>query len=62
MAIVEAWLSDASVTLPFNRDPGTAERFTELWAKAFKEVCRCLFCPSPFQILCVPPVSTPPQP
>ena len=24
--------------LPFDRDPGTAERFTELWAKAFKEV------------------------
>ncbi len=38
LAIIEAWLSDASVTLPFDRDPGTAERFTELWAKAFKEV------------------------
>ncbi len=24
--------------LPFDRDPGTAERFTELWAKAFGQV------------------------
>ena len=37
-AVVEAWLSDAVVTLPFDQDPGTAERFTELWAKAFQEV------------------------
>lgn len=46
MAIVEAWLSEAAVMLPFNRDPGTAERFTELWAKAFKEVRHQ---PSPLQ-------------
>ncbi len=39
LAVVDAWLSDAAVTLPFDKDPGTAERFTELWAKAFKEVC-----------------------
>ena len=38
-AVVEAWLGDATVSLPFDQDPGTAERFTELWAKAFKEVC-----------------------
>ena len=38
-AVLEAWLSDATVSLPFDQDPGTAERFTELWAKAFKEVC-----------------------
>ena len=37
MAIVEAWLGDASFTLPWDQNPGTAERFTELWAKAFKE-------------------------
>ena len=37
-AVVEAWLSDAVVSLPFDQDPGTAERFTELWAKAFQEV------------------------
>jgi len=37
-AVIEAWLSDAMVSLPFDQDPGTAERFTELWAKAFKEV------------------------
>lgn len=37
-AVLEAWLSDATVSLPFDQDPGTAERFTELWAKAFKEV------------------------
>ena len=41
-AIVEAWLSDALVSLPFDQDPGTAERFTELWAKAFKEVRRLI--------------------
>ncbi len=44
-AVLEAWLSDATVSLPFDQDPGTAERFTELWAKAFKEVwvlpCSC---------------------
>ena len=38
-AVVEAWLSEATVSLPFDQDPGTAERFTELWAKAFQEVC-----------------------
>jgi hypothetical protein len=26
------------ISLPVDQDPGTAERFTELWAKAFKEV------------------------
>ena len=41
-AVVEAWLSDAVVTLPFDQDPGTAERFTELWAKAFQEVSSLL--------------------
>ena len=41
-AVVEAWLSDALVSLPFDQDPGTAERFTELWAKAFKEVWRLM--------------------
>ena len=39
LAVVEAWLSEAAFTLPFDQDPGTAERFTELWAKAFKAVC-----------------------
>lgn len=41
-AVVEAWLSDAVVSLPFDQDPGTAERFTELWAKAFQEVSSLL--------------------
>lgn len=41
-AVVEAWLSDAVVRLPFDQDPGTAERFTELWAKAFKEASMLL--------------------
>ncbi len=36
--VLEAWLSDAMISLPVDQDPGTAERFTELWAKAFKEV------------------------
>lgn len=41
-AVVEAWLSDALVCLPSDQDPGTAERFTELWANAFKEVWRLI--------------------
>ena len=37
LAVVEAWLSGASFTLPWDQNPGTAQRFTELWAKAFRE-------------------------
>ncbi len=47
LAIVEAWLRDASFTLPWDQNPGTAERFTELWAKAFKEArafAQCCAC------------------
>lgn len=37
-ATLECCLQDAVVTLPFAQDPGTAHRYSELWAKAFKEV------------------------
>ena len=38
LATVEAWISDAVVSLAYDADPGTAQRASELWAKAFKEV------------------------
>lgn len=33
---LECCLSDVLVSLPYNKDPGTAQRFSELWAKAFQ--------------------------
>eukprot|EP00884_Botryococcus_braunii_P017348 jgi/Botrbrau1/4297/Bobra.0390s0036.1 len=35
--VLEACLYDCVVSTPYDQDPGTAQRFTELWAKAFKE-------------------------
>ncbi len=36
--VLQACLYDCVVSAPYDQDPGTAQRFTELWAKAFKEV------------------------
>lgn len=36
--VLEACLYDCVVSTPYDQDPGTAQRFSELWAKAFKEV------------------------
>lgn len=41
-ATAECCLKDVLVVLPYGQDPGTAQRYTELWAKAFREVA----CPS----------------
>ena len=35
---VDCCVRDVVITLPFGCDLGTAQRFTELWAKAFAEV------------------------
>jgi len=38
MATLDCCIHDVLVTLPHDRDPGTAHRYTELWAKAFETV------------------------
>ena len=40
-AIVQATVSDVMLTLPHDQDFGSAERFGELWSKAFGQV-QCL--------------------
>ena len=37
-AVVQATVSDVMLTLPHDQDFGRAERFVELWAKAFGQV------------------------
>ena len=36
--VVEAWLEDVAASVPHDQNFGTAERATELWAKAFRQV------------------------
>ena len=44
-AVAQATVSSVAMTLPYDQDFGRAERFVELWAKAFRQV---LFCRKPF--------------
>ena len=37
-AVVQATVSDVMLTLPYDQDFGRAERFGELWSKAFGQV------------------------
>lgn len=55
-AVVQATVSDVMLTLPYDQDFGRAERFGELWSKAFGQVCCCIW-------LCcsLPNVSLPPK-
>ena len=45
--VLEACLCNVAITLPYGQEPGAAERFTELWAKAFQEVLPVKFVPAP---------------
>lgn len=38
LATLECCVWDVQIILPFSEDPGTAQRYTELWAKAIQEV------------------------
>lgn len=38
-AVAEVAVSDVKLNLPHDQDFGRAERFVELWAKAFEKVC-----------------------
>lgn len=40
--VVEIMAHDCTISVPFDAEPGMAERYAELWAKAFEEV-RCCF-------------------
>ena len=51
-AVVQATVSDVMLTLPYDQDFGRAERFGELWSKAFGQVCCCIW-------LCCSPVVVP---
>jgi len=42
-AVVQATVSDVMLTLPHDQDFGRAERFGELWSKAFGQVCCCIW-------------------
>ena len=39
LATLECSIVSVSIALPHDRDVGTAQRYTELWAKAFQQVC-----------------------
>lgn len=38
LASLECCVWDVQIILPFDQNPGTAQRYTELWAKAFQQV------------------------
>lgn len=49
---VDCCVRGVVLTLPHDSDPGTAQRFTELWAKAFAQVRKALQKSDPSHLLC----------
>jgi len=56
-AVVQATVSDVMLTLPYDQDFGRAERFGELWSKAFGQVCCCIWLCCSLLVVSLPPGS-----